>query len=77
MLFKGEEEPKCMAENRFCGKVSCITKGKVTTEIVVRLQDGTEVCSIITEKSKRTLDIQKNDTMWVAFSAFAVVIHTD
>jgi molybdate transport system regulatory protein len=49
----------------------------VTTEVVVRLQDGTEVCSIITEKSKRTLDIQKNDTMWVAFSVLAVVIHTD
>lgn len=77
MLFKGQGEPKCTAENRFCGKVSSITKGKVTTEIVVCLQDGTEVCSIITEKSKRTLDIKENDTVWVAFSALAVVIHTD
>jgi molybdate transport system regulatory protein len=77
MLFKGEEEPHCTAENRFCGKVSRIIKGRVTTEIVVSIPDGTELCSIITAKSKRTLDIQENDPMWVAFSAFAVVIHTD
>ena len=49
----------------------------MTTEIVVRIPDGTELCSIITEKSKQTLAIKENDTMWVAFSAFAVVIHTD
>lgn len=77
VLFKGEEEPRCTAENRFCGKVSNIIKGKVTTEIVVSIPDGTELCSVITEKSKRTLDIKKNDTMWVTFGAFAVVIHTD
>ncbi len=59
MLFKGEEEPHCTAENRFCGKVSRVTKGKVTTEIVVRIQDGTELCSIITEKSKRIAGYQR------------------
>ena len=77
MLFKGEQEPQCTAENRFCGKVSRITTGKVVTEIVVRIPDGTELCAIITEKSKRTMNITENDTMWVAFSAFAVVIYTD
>ncbi len=77
MLFKGEQEPHSTAENRFCGKVSRVLRGKVTTEIVVRIPDGTELCSIITEKSKQTLAIKENDTMWVAFSAFAVVIHTD
>lgn len=77
MLFKGEQEPSCSAENRFCGKVSRITAGKLVTEIVVRIPDGTELCSIITEKSRGTLEIAENDTMWVAFSAFAVVIYTD
>lgn len=76
MLFKGEEEPHCAAENRFCGKVSRITPGRVVTEIVVRIQDGTELCSLITEQSRRALGIAENDTMWVAFSAFAVVINT-
>lgn len=77
MLFKGEEEPLCTAENRYCGKVSRVTRGKATAEIVLRIPDGTELCSIITEKSNRLLAIKENDTMWMAFSAFAVVIHTD
>ncbi len=77
VLFKGEKEPRCTAENKFSGKVSRITRGRVTTEIVVTIPDGTELCSVITEKSQRTLDIKENDTMWVAFSAFAVVIQTD
>lgn len=77
MLFKGEEVPRCTAENKLCGKVSRITRGRVTTEVVVTIPDGTELCSVITEKSKRSLDIKENDTIWVTFSAFAVVIHTD
>ncbi|MFZ2448799.1 MAG: TOBE domain-containing protein [Syntrophobacteraceae bacterium] len=77
VLYKGEEEPRCSADNRFRGKVCRITRGKLMTEIVVRIPDGTELCSIITEKSKQTLDIKEDDTVWVTFSAFAVVLHTD
>ena len=77
MLYKGEEEPHCTAENRFFGIVGRILKGKVTTEIVVRIPDGTELCGIITSKSKNILDIRVNDPIWVAFSAFAVVMHVD
>lgn len=77
MLYKGEEEPRCTAENRLSGKVSRIVRGKVTTEIVVSIPDGTELCSVITARSKQILDIQENDAVWAAFSAFAVVIHTD
>ncbi len=77
VLYKGEEEPHCSAENRYCGKVCRITRGKLMTEIIVRIPDGTELCSIITEKSRLSLDIKENDTMWVTFSAFSVVIHTD
>jgi molybdate transport system regulatory protein len=77
MLFKGKEEPRCTAENRFCGALSRILEGKVTTEVVVRIPDGTELCAVITAKSKQTLSICENDPIWVAFSAFAVVIHVD
>jgi molybdate transport system regulatory protein len=77
MLYKGEEEPKSAAENIFHGAVRRITSGKITTEVVVVIPDGTELCSIITEESKKRLDIQENDTLWVAFNAFAVVLHVD
>ena len=77
MLYKGEEEPKSAAENIFRGIVHQIKSGKVSTEIVVGISDGTELCSIITEESKKRLNIQVNDTLWVAFNAFAVVLHVD
>ncbi len=76
-LTKGDEEPISTAENRFRGAVYRILRGKVSTEIVVRIPDGTELCSVVTEKRRRTLDIKKNDTVWAAFNAYAVVIHAD
>ena len=76
-LYKGDSEPACSAENRFRGTVSRIVQGRVTTEIVVRIADGTELCSIVTDKSRRMLDIRENDVLWAAFSASAVVIHAD
>jgi molybdate transport system regulatory protein len=77
MLYKGEEEPKSTAENIFRGTVRRITGGEIMTEVVVRISDGTELCSVITEGSKKRLDIQKDDVLWVAFNAFAVVLHVD
>jgi molybdate transport system regulatory protein len=77
MLYRGDQEPKSTAENIFRGTVSRIISGKITTEIVVRIADGTELCSIITAASKQALAIKENDTLWAAFNAFAVVLHVD
>ncbi len=76
-LTKGDAEPISTAENRFCGTVYRIVRGKVSTEIVVRIPDGTELCSIVTERRRRMLGIKENDTVWAAFNAYAVVIHAD
>lgn len=77
MLFKGKEEPRCTAENLFFGTVSRTVLGKTVTEVVVRIADGTELCAVIIAGSKRTLNLRKDDPVWVAFSAFAVVIQVD
>jgi molybdate transport system regulatory protein len=77
MLYKEDEEPNSTAENVFRGTVHRITSGMVTTEVVVRIPDGTELCSVITEESKKKLDLKENDPLWVAFNAFAVVLHVD
>ena len=77
MLYKSEEEPRSTAENIFRGTVSRITVGKVTTEIVVSISPETELCSIVTEESKKRLAIKEDDTIWVGFNAFAVVLHVD
>jgi molybdate transport system regulatory protein len=77
MLYEDDQEPKSTAENVFRGTVHRIISGGVTTEVVVGIPDGTELCSVITEASKKRLDIKENDILWVAFNAFAVVLHVD
>jgi molybdate transport system regulatory protein len=77
MLYKDTEQPKSTAENVFRGTVHRIISGSVTTEVVVRIPDGTELCAVITEESKKKLELKVNDPLWVAFNAFAVVLHVD
>jgi molybdate transport system regulatory protein len=77
MLYKDTEQPKSTAENVFPGTVHRIISGSVTTEVVVRISDGTELCSIITKESKKRLDVNVNDPLWVVFNVFAAVLHLD
>ncbi len=76
-LAKGECPPVCSAENIFLGRVSRITKNRTTSEVVVGLDDGTELCAVITEKSRQKMDIHDQEVLWVFFDAFAVVLHVD
>jgi molybdate transport system regulatory protein len=76
-LCRDRNPPRCSAENLFQGTVRRITNNRTTAEIVVRLEDGTELCAIITEKSRLHLDIQCQDILWAFFDAFAVVLHVD
>jgi len=77
LLYKNDEEPKSTAENVFRGTVHQITRGAVTTEIVVRIPDGIELCSIVTSASGRQMDLKENDPVWAIFSSFSVVLHID
>jgi len=77
MIHGGDEEPHSTAENIFRGSIRRITRGKITTEVVVQISDSMDLCSIITEESRKLLGIHENDTVWIAFNAFAVVVHVD
>jgi molybdate transport system regulatory protein len=77
VLYKGDEAPKCTAENRFMGSVLRISKGKINSEVVVRISENTELCSILTEKSRKDLQIEEGDTVWAVFNAASVVINVD
>lgn len=76
-LCKSQEAPKCSAENIFQGTVVRIENNRITAEIVVQLADGTELCAVITEKSRRDLSIRDKDLLWAFFDAFAVILHLD
>jgi len=43
VVYKGDKEPNSDAQNSFRGIVQRITRGKVTSEIVVRVADGLEL----------------------------------
>ncbi|MDQ7786146.1 MAG: TOBE domain-containing protein [Thermodesulfovibrionales bacterium] len=77
ILQKNDREPESSAENRFIGTITRINKGKLTTEYVVRISDGTELCSIVTTENTRLTGFKKNDRVWAIFNSFAVVLHID
>jgi molybdate transport system regulatory protein len=77
ILQKSDKEPESSAENRFFGTIVRINKGEITTEYVVRISDGTELCSIVSTDNARQMGFQENDRVWVVFNSFSVVLHTD
>ena len=77
ILQKRDKEPESTAENRFFGTITRINRGKITTEYVVRILDGTELCSVVSTENARRIGFQENDQVWVIFNSFSVVLHTD
>lgn len=76
-ICKSEHQPKCSAENIFQGTVSQLSGNHMTVEVIVQLEDGTELCAIMSEKIREKLELQQHDRLWVFFDAFAVVLHID
>jgi molybdate transport system regulatory protein len=56
------------------GIVERITRGEINTEYLVRISDGTVVCSIVTSESSRNLDLVEGNEAWVLFNGFSVVL---
>ena len=77
ILQKSDREPESTAENRFVGHILRINKGETTTEYVVRISDGTELCSIVSTENARMMGFQEDDRVWAIFNSFAVVLHID
>jgi molybdate transport system regulatory protein len=77
ILEKSDKEPESTAENRFLGTITRISRGKITTEYVVRILDGTELCSVVSTATASQTGFQENDRVWVVFNSFSVVLHVD
>ncbi|MBW1835179.1 MAG: TOBE domain-containing protein [Deltaproteobacteria bacterium] len=52
-------------------------RGKITTEYIVSLPDGTEICSVVTEESRQRLGLKEGDTAWVLFNSFSIILNVD
>lgn len=75
MVQPGESEIDNSAENRFLGTVVRVRAGKVVSEYLVRLDDGSEICSLVAAESGRNLACKEGDAAWVFFNCFAVILH--
>jgi len=76
-LQKSDQEPQSSAENRFPAIVERVLAGEINTEFVVRIADGTQICSVVTSESGRRLGLKPGDAVWVLFSCFSVVLLAD
>lgn len=74
MLQKQQDGIPCSAENQFQGVISSIHKGAVNTEYVVRISDMTEICSVITTKSSKQLELTEGGKVTTLFNSFSVVL---
>ncbi|MEW6264039.1 MAG: TOBE domain-containing protein [Thermodesulfobacteriota bacterium] len=54
-----------------------ITRGKINTECVVLISDGTELCAVVSTAGSRSLNLSEGDEIWVLFNCFSVVLHVD
>ncbi len=77
VLQVSDTEPQCTAENIFKGTIERINRGKLITEYVVRISDGTSLCSVVTTEGSRRLKLTVGNPVWASFNCFSVVLHAD
>jgi molybdate transport system regulatory protein len=76
VLQKGDQ-PQTTAENRFRGVVELIRRGDITCEYIVSLDDGTELCALVTRGAEDGLNLAEKAPVWVLFNGFAVILHLE
>ncbi len=68
---------KLSARNQLKGKVVKITPGAVNSEVVIELQGGQQVVSIITKTSVENLGLAVGKTAYAVVKASSVMIAVD
>ncbi len=60
--------------NRFRGVVERIMVGADTAEVVVQLEDGARVCSVITPESLANMRLEVGEIVWAMTGAFSITV---
>jgi molybdopterin-binding protein len=68
---------KLSARNVLKGKVKKVTHGAVNTEVVLELDGGTEVVSIITRQSADSLGLAEGSEAYAVIKASNVMVAVD
>ena len=77
VLERTDGQPASSAENQFHGTITGIRRGRVSSEIAVRIDEGTELCAIVSTGGWRQLRLKEHDPVRVLFNCFAVILHAD
>ena len=77
VLERTDGQPASSAENQFHGAITGIRRGRVSSEIAVRIDEGTELCAIVSTAGWRQLGLREHDQVRVLFNCFAVILHAD
>jgi len=77
ILVKDDDAPVSSMRNRLHGTVLRINEGAIAAEVVVKVDDDTEVCALVTDESVKRLDIAAGDPIRAMFKAFSVVLGVD
>ncbi len=68
---------KISARNVLKGTVVKITRGAVNSEVVIRLDSGTEVVAVITNESVASLGLKENAPAYAVIKASNVMVAVD
>ncbi len=68
---------KISARNQLKGKVKSLTKGPVSTEVVIVLSCGDEVVSVITRESAEKLGLAPGKEVYAVIKATNVMVAVD
>jgi molybdopterin-binding protein len=68
---------KLSARNILKGKVKQVKPGAVNTEVIVELNGGAEIVSIITKESAQNLKLKKGKAVYAVIKASNVMIAVD
>lgn len=77
ILHQGEGQAPCSAENRFQGEVVQIHRGQVSSEVVVTIGNGMELCAVVSTLDNPVVELKAGDSLWALFNCFAVILHAD
>jgi molybdopterin-binding protein len=68
---------KISVRNSLKGKIKSIETGAVNDEVVIELDNGMEIVSIITKNSAERLGLEKGKEVYAVIKASDVMIATD
>ena len=73
-LAKDDQAPMVSARNVFPGRITQATQGRVTAEVIVELDEDTQICAIVSRESWKSLGLGAGDRAWVMFNDTSVIL---